>query len=321
MSEPVRAVDGSSSRRTHPDDDCPGPMSLQTPDEYKYRRLGGSLLERNSIQFEVAANSDAHIALGTYYDHYEIVLGGWANTNSVIRAKNQGPPLCSCPGKALSTPTPEKFWASWNAGGDGCLTIGRGWDFGKHVMMSVALSPRNYLIKSMYVSTGFGSTGAWTLRERPQVIPVATPVSVSVVPVQDPAKFMPVYEPAVPQHQQQPQPLLMQPQYQQQPIIMQPQDRQVPMMVQPQYQQQPVMVQQQYQHQPVIMQPQYQQQSRQVPMMVQPQYQHQPVMMPQYQQQYQRQPMTMMPHYQQQQPMMMMQQQYQHQQPMVMVPR
>ncbi len=65
-----------------------------TKNKYDYKQLGGLITNLSDIVFEVTAKNDAHIALGetTNHDgqHYEIVIGGWANSSSVIRSSNQG---------------------------------------------------------------------------------------------------------------------------------------------------------------------------------------------------------------------------------------
>lgn len=81
----------------------PSPGSLpsscirSTPNSYNYQQIGGDLSGLKHILLEVNTTNDAHIALGENASHnsthYEIVLGGWANSSSVIRPSNQGPNL------------------------------------------------------------------------------------------------------------------------------------------------------------------------------------------------------------------------------------
>ena len=44
------------------------------------------------MEFQVKTNSDAHVLLSPCEgcDGYEVVIGGWGNTKSVIREKKQG---------------------------------------------------------------------------------------------------------------------------------------------------------------------------------------------------------------------------------------
>ena len=46
------------------------------------------LLTNNSFELDVKASNDIHIKLSNLYINYEIVLGGWNNTKSVIRENN-----------------------------------------------------------------------------------------------------------------------------------------------------------------------------------------------------------------------------------------
>ena len=67
---------------------------LHTPDQYRYQLFHNLETEAGHekagrVQFSVKAKNDAHVALGDSVDHdaghWEIVLGGWGNSNSVIR--------------------------------------------------------------------------------------------------------------------------------------------------------------------------------------------------------------------------------------------
>lgn len=76
------------------DDGLPPNCTIQTENEYSYKPFGGDISKQLHVLIEINATNDAHIALGedTQHDgkHYEIVLGGWSNSKSVIRTKNQG---------------------------------------------------------------------------------------------------------------------------------------------------------------------------------------------------------------------------------------
>jgi len=76
------------------DDSVPSHCITQTIDKYNYIKMGDDITNMDHVLIEVNATNDAHIALGedTSHDgkHYEIILGGWNNNKSVIRAQNQG---------------------------------------------------------------------------------------------------------------------------------------------------------------------------------------------------------------------------------------
>ncbi|KAK3581827.1 hypothetical protein CHS0354_007229 [Potamilus streckersoni] len=68
-------------------------QSFNTGDDYVYhylRDLGIDITGHSSITFSVQACNDAHVALSQTkgndnVDTYEIVIGGWADSQSVIR--------------------------------------------------------------------------------------------------------------------------------------------------------------------------------------------------------------------------------------------
>ena len=76
------------------DNSLPSHCVTQTIDKYDYKKIGDDITTKDHVLIEINATNDAHIALGedTSHDgkHYEIVLGGWNNNKSVIRAQNQG---------------------------------------------------------------------------------------------------------------------------------------------------------------------------------------------------------------------------------------
>ena len=107
---------------------------------------------------------DAHIALSRDKNDsantYEIVIGGWGNTQSLIRnciqcnhmdtAANQNYPLdCS---------QYRPFWVSWT---DNVIKVGTGHDvsINRFLFWNVTSSP--HAVNYLAVATGFGSTGTW----------------------------------------------------------------------------------------------------------------------------------------------------------------
>ena len=66
---------------------------VATGDEYNYSKgVIGSVKNSRKARITVYANNDAHLALGENTNHdcikYEIVIGGWGNSRSVIRNGN-----------------------------------------------------------------------------------------------------------------------------------------------------------------------------------------------------------------------------------------
>ncbi|KAI8483461.1 hypothetical protein Bbelb_387930 [Branchiostoma belcheri] len=117
--------------------------TARTDTVYRYRweqrRLAGS-----RFTFAVQADNDAHVALSAQRrdldDMYEIVIGGWANTWSVIRRSKQGKHHAS----ALTL--------------DGTIAVGKG---GKTQPFMKWRDPNPLPIAYAGYSTGWGSTGRW----------------------------------------------------------------------------------------------------------------------------------------------------------------
>lgn len=74
------------------------------------------------MHFTVTASNDAHIGFfdqpggswsGEGHEHYEIVLSGWGNTQSVIREASQGENHAVVDTTGFLSPDePREFWAS-----------------------------------------------------------------------------------------------------------------------------------------------------------------------------------------------------------------
>ena len=138
-----------------------------TSDNYDYTRgyVGRVPTGVTSALITVTASNDAHVSLGDSLEHdgrhWEIVLGGWGNTQSVIRPRNQGPALATHHGAVLHAGAPRQFWVSW---GDGSLRVGEGTAPGAREMMAVALTEGpGGAIEQMHVATGWGSSGRWSV--------------------------------------------------------------------------------------------------------------------------------------------------------------
>ena len=62
---------------------------IYTTDDYHYKYTRLDLSQADGVVFKVKACNGAHVALSTSKDlssnMYEIVLGGWSNSKSVIR--------------------------------------------------------------------------------------------------------------------------------------------------------------------------------------------------------------------------------------------
>lgn len=96
----------------------------------------------------------AHCGAG----RYEIVIGGWKNTQSVIRRSPQGPNLVTVSTKNILNEKEEReFWAT---AVDGKVVVGRGLVIGKDIIMQYT-DPEPLEVKMVGVNTGYGSNGHW----------------------------------------------------------------------------------------------------------------------------------------------------------------
>ncbi|XP_038066137.1 uncharacterized protein LOC119736183 [Patiria miniata] len=132
---------------------------------YKFAALPRSSDGGVLVRFAVRANNDAHIALtGQNADSafmYEIVIGGWGDTRSVIRRRKQGANLATVPSEStgwLDEETFMDFWVSATPGtstADLTIAVGRGSDtapFMSYVDSSPL--PVTYVGFSLYNSVG-----------------------------------------------------------------------------------------------------------------------------------------------------------------------
>ena len=72
---------------------------FETPNDYKYIVAYDNLQECKVVCFECEISNDIHVGVSKTPNHkdpkFEIVIGGWRGTKSVIRDRNQGPNLIS----------------------------------------------------------------------------------------------------------------------------------------------------------------------------------------------------------------------------------
>ncbi|XP_046556761.1 uncharacterized protein LOC124265984 [Haliotis rubra] len=147
-------------------DGCPPYVELETTTTYNYQSLlqQGVVLTpgATSFKFKVRASSDAHVALlqddgVTDRYIYEIVIGGWRNTQSVIRTGMQHDNRVTARHRPLSATRFRDFWISWDSG---VISVGTGTAVGAGRFMSWR-DPSPHPVRYIAVSTGWGSTGVW----------------------------------------------------------------------------------------------------------------------------------------------------------------
>ncbi|KAI8500095.1 hypothetical protein Bbelb_224120 [Branchiostoma belcheri] len=118
-------------------------------------------LTSSPFTFEVKANSDVHIALSNQNspmdDMYEIVIGGWENSMSVIRRKQQGDALASVATPDILSPYVYRgFLVSWAAGG--AVSVRRETETDPFLTWT---DPDPLPVSHVGYSTGYGSTGTF----------------------------------------------------------------------------------------------------------------------------------------------------------------
>ena len=134
-------------------------LDLSTPDKYDYNYLDEKgLCFQNSMQFWIMASNDVHITLADVKgsdDTIEIVLGGWGNSKSVIRACHQNCEKTHKSGGVLSKNSYRPFWISWF---NSQIIVGTGTTVGQNQLMSANIAQT---VSYVGVATAWGSTGEW----------------------------------------------------------------------------------------------------------------------------------------------------------------
>ncbi|XP_067628390.1 uncharacterized protein [Eurosta solidaginis] len=137
---------------------------FNTPDklEYKFHPVSG-----RGVNFRVRAAHDAHLALAPAPVEaeplYEIFIGGWENTKSVIRRNRQKPDVVevNTPG-ILAAGEYRGFWVRWY---DNVITVGRE---GEAAAFMSYNAPDLFPVNFVGVCTGWGASGSWVFEDTPQ---------------------------------------------------------------------------------------------------------------------------------------------------------
>lgn len=91
-----------------------------------------------AVLFKASANNDIHVALSdaakTMDPMYEIVIGGWNNTKSVVRRRSQGPPIRESKLGIPKAGVPVDFWVMVDKD-KGMISAGHGTAVGKNVIV------------------------------------------------------------------------------------------------------------------------------------------------------------------------------------------
>ena len=148
-------------------------VSAQSDDTRSYNTIFPQELGANkAVVVKVAAGHDAHIGffpqrdgmvdcmLDSCGDMYEICIGGWDNSQSVLRKGNQGQNRQIAVTEDYLCPEQERtFWATAN---DGLIRVGRGDEIGAGEFMRWR-DPNPITPLYAGVMTGFGGGGSWSV--------------------------------------------------------------------------------------------------------------------------------------------------------------
>lgn len=141
-------------------------QEIYTPNGYNYQVVGDDRVTipggETYVKFEVKACNDAHVLLmqgtSTTQSIYELVIGGWGNSQSVIRNQQQGTHLATTRHEPLNCYEFHPFWVSWDAG---VIRVGSGLTVGEDEFISYT-GPA-FQVNHVAVSTGWGATGEWRM--------------------------------------------------------------------------------------------------------------------------------------------------------------
>jgi len=137
------------------------PIELQTEDRLEYTFFPNA---SGIVQLRVRAPNDAHVALSPAASEtnpmYEVFLGGWGNSKSVIRKNRTKPDVAEA-----STPGylhPDEFRGFWIRWENGNITVGRE---GEATPFLNWTDYEQVPIQYVGVCTGWGANGSWIIEE------------------------------------------------------------------------------------------------------------------------------------------------------------
>ncbi|XP_076763777.1 uncharacterized protein LOC143430933 isoform X4 [Xylocopa sonorina] len=133
--------------------------ALSTEDKLEYNFYP---VASGQLQFRVKSPNDAHVAFTTGPQEgepmYEVFIGGWSNSKSVIRKNRTKPDVAEAdtPG-ILSGDEFRGFWIRWS---DGVLSVGKE---GEPSAFLTYADPEPFGIGYFGVCTGWGASGEWLI--------------------------------------------------------------------------------------------------------------------------------------------------------------
>ncbi|XP_072393497.1 uncharacterized protein [Diabrotica undecimpunctata] len=139
-------------------------IQLDTEDKLEYNFFPNS---SGFVQFRVRAANDAHLALTTQAAEcepmYEVFIGGWGNSKSIIRKNRSKPDVAEVPTPGILHPNEFRgFWIRWQ---NGNIAVGRENEQAPFLSWNDYEPIHN--IEYVGVCTGWGANGSWVV-EPPQ---------------------------------------------------------------------------------------------------------------------------------------------------------
>jgi len=137
------------------------PIELQTEDRLEYTFFPNS---SGLLQFRVRTPNDAHIALSPSASEatpmYEIFIGGWGNSKSIIRKNRTKPDVAESSTPGFLNPDEFRgFWVRWE---NGNISAGRE---GESTPFINWTDYEQVPIEYVGICTGWGATGSWIIEE------------------------------------------------------------------------------------------------------------------------------------------------------------
>lgn len=124
---------------------------------YQFHPVSGGV-----FTFKVRCGHDAHLALTSQAAEadpmYEVFLGGWNNSKSVIRKNRQKPDVAEVETEGICNAGEFRgFWIRWY---DNVITVGRE---GEAAAFMSYEDPQLFPINFVGVCTGWGASGTWLI--------------------------------------------------------------------------------------------------------------------------------------------------------------
>ncbi|XP_061392867.1 C3 and PZP-like alpha-2-macroglobulin domain-containing protein 8 [Musca vetustissima] len=131
---------------------------VTTPDRKRY--IFYPAPSNKQFQFKICCSNDCHVALTTepqeYHPIYEVVIGGWNSTKSVIRYGGKQPDVAiTATPNIVNTNEMRGFWIRWR---DQTISVGRE---GEATAFMSYKDAQLFDVKFLGICTAYGSMGSW----------------------------------------------------------------------------------------------------------------------------------------------------------------